>query len=62
MGTPAGVARLASLLPFTTALVAAFVPLAAGLYLATTTAWSLGERLVLARVVGSGAGGTPERS
>jgi YidC/Oxa1 family membrane protein insertase len=53
------VTRLTGFLPFTTALFAAFVPLAAGLYLATTTAWSLGERLVLAKVVASGAGGTP---
>jgi YidC/Oxa1 family membrane protein insertase len=51
-GVPFTVARLTGFLPFTTALVAAFVPLAAGLYLATTTAWSLGERLVLARLVG----------
>jgi YidC/Oxa1 family membrane protein insertase len=48
-GPDRGVAGLLSLLPFTTALVAAFVPLAAVLYLATTTAWSLGERLVLRR-------------
>ena len=48
---PATVKRLLSLLPFTTAVGVAFVPLAAGLYLATTTAWSLGERLVLRRVL-----------
>jgi YidC/Oxa1 family membrane protein insertase len=53
VGTPlsgAGMARLAGLLPFTTAVFAAFVPLAAALYLATTVAWTLGQRLVLRRV------------
>lgn len=54
-GTAAGVARLASVLPFTTAVVAAVVPLAAALYLATTTVWTLGERLVLRRVLGTSA-------
>jgi len=54
-GTHAAVARLASVLPFTTAVVAAFVPVAAALYLATTTAWTLGERLVLRRVLGTSA-------
>jgi YidC/Oxa1 family membrane protein insertase len=34
------------LLPFGTVLFAGFVPLAAGLYLLTTTAWSAGERHV----------------
>jgi YidC/Oxa1 family membrane protein insertase len=35
--------------PYLTMVFAAFLPLAAGLYLATTTAWTLGERLVLGR-------------
>jgi YidC/Oxa1 family membrane protein insertase len=38
------VARLA---PYFTMVIAAFVPLAAGLYLATTTAWTLAERMIL---------------
>jgi YidC/Oxa1 family membrane protein insertase len=38
------VARLA---PYATVVVAAFVPLAAGLYLVTTTAWTLAERMLL---------------
>jgi YidC/Oxa1 family membrane protein insertase len=45
-GTPAALIRL---LPFATVAIAAFVPLAAGLYLATSTAWTLAERAVLGR-------------
>jgi YidC/Oxa1 family membrane protein insertase len=48
---PAG--RTASLvgwvIPFASLVTAAIVPLAAGLYLLTTTAWTLGERTVLRR-------------
>ena len=40
-------AALARVLPFTTVAIAVFVPLAAGLYLATSTAWTLAERAVL---------------
>jgi YidC/Oxa1 family membrane protein insertase len=40
------VARLA---PFLTVVVAAFVPLAAGLYLVTSAAWTLAERTLLPR-------------
>lgn len=46
----AGMARLAGVLQFTTAVVAMFVPLAAALYLAVTVAWTLGQRLVLRRI------------
>ena len=45
-----GMARLAGVLQFTTAVFAVFVPLAAALYLATTVAWTLVQRLVLRRV------------
>lgn len=38
-----------SWLPFITVVFAAFVPLAAALYLVTTTAWTLAERAVLRR-------------
>lgn len=48
-----GMMRAMSFLPFLTAVVAGFVPLAAGLYLLTTTSWTLGERLVLSRVMHS---------
>lgn len=46
----AGMARLAGVLQFTTAVVAMFVPLAASLYLAVTVAWTLGQRLLLRRL------------
>ena len=44
-----GVTRMLSFMPFMTAVIALFVPLAATLYLMTTTAWTLAERLVLNR-------------
>jgi YidC/Oxa1 family membrane protein insertase len=47
-GAPAALARV---LPFATVAVAAFVPLAAGLYLVTTTACTLAERAVLGRAL-----------
>jgi YidC/Oxa1 family membrane protein insertase len=47
----AGVAgAVARLTPFVTVAIAAFVPLAAGLYLVTTTAWTLAERTLLRRL------------
>ena len=39
-------------LQFATAVVAVFVPLAAGVYLLTTVTWTLGQRVVLRRVYG----------
>ncbi|UYM03848.1 YidC/Oxa1 family membrane protein insertase [Solicola gregarius] len=47
-----GLTRALSFMPFMTAVIAAFVPLAAGLYLMTTTAWTLAERVVLNRLLG----------
>ena len=48
---------LTSLMPYLTAVFAAFLPLAGGLYLLTTTAWTLLERTVLRRVMpAAGAG------
>jgi hypothetical protein len=44
-------ARLMAYLPFGTVVVAAFVPLAAGLYLATTTAWTVAERTALRQFI-----------
>jgi YidC/Oxa1 family membrane protein insertase len=41
--------RLMRVLPFGTVLFAAYVPLAAGLYLLTTTAWTAAERAILWR-------------
>jgi YidC/Oxa1 family membrane protein insertase len=47
---PAGaLGRVLRLLPYGTVLVAAYVPLAAGLYLLTTTVWSAAERALLSR-------------
>jgi YidC/Oxa1 family membrane protein insertase len=48
-----GVMKTLSFMPFLTAVFALFVPLAAALYLATTTTWTLCERLVLNRVLGA---------
>jgi YidC/Oxa1 family membrane protein insertase len=45
------VAALGRLMPFGTVLMAAVLPLAAGLYLLTTTAWTLTERTILRRVM-----------
>jgi YidC/Oxa1 family membrane protein insertase len=42
------------LLPYSTLVLAAFVPLAAGLYLLTTTAWTAVERTVLRRRISPG--------
>ena len=48
---PAGraVSVVGWVIPFASLVTAAIVPLAAGLYLLTTTAWTLGERTVLRR-------------
>ena len=46
-------AAITRLLPFTTLVIAAFVPLAAGLYLLTSAAWTLAERTVLRRRIGA---------
>ena len=43
------IARLGRVLPYSTVVVAMFVPLAAGLYLLTTTAWTVAERAILGR-------------
>jgi YidC/Oxa1 family membrane protein insertase len=42
--------RLARFIPYATVVFAAFLPLASGLYLAATTAWTLGERTVWHRL------------
>lgn len=48
-GAPNGASILPRLLPFGTIATAAFVPLAAGLYLLTTTTWTVVERMILLR-------------
>jgi YidC/Oxa1 family membrane protein insertase len=44
------------ILPYTTIVIAAFVPLAAGIYLLTTTSWTVAERALLRRRVTAGPG------
>lgn len=59
----AGLTRILSFTPFVTAVVAAFVPLAAAIYLLVTVSWTLGERLILRRVLGAKSvapGASPE--
>jgi YidC/Oxa1 family membrane protein insertase len=52
-------AAVTRILPYTTLVIAAFVPLAAGLYLLTSAAWTLAERTVLRRRIAPAAtGGT----
>ncbi len=43
---PAGLGALSRIVPYTTVVIAAFVPLAAGIYLLTTTSWTAAERAV----------------
>jgi YidC/Oxa1 family membrane protein insertase len=49
-------AALARVVPYFTVAVAAFVPLAAGLYLLTTTAWTLAERALVQRTLAARPG------
>jgi YidC/Oxa1 family membrane protein insertase len=59
-GQPAGAAgALLRLLPYTTVLIAVFVPLAAGLYLLTSTAWAAAERALLRRRITPAATASP---
>lgn len=53
-----GMTRMLGFLPFMTVVIAAFVPLAAALYLMTTTGWTFAERLVLTRAHGLSGGGS----
>jgi YidC/Oxa1 family membrane protein insertase len=47
---PAGAGLLARVLPYSIVVIAAFVPLATGIYLITSTAWSLAERMLYPRL------------
>jgi YidC/Oxa1 family membrane protein insertase len=53
-GTVAVPPALTRVLPYATVAVAAFVPLAAALYLITSTAWTLAERVLLQRFAAGG--------
>ncbi|HMI24801.1 MAG TPA: hypothetical protein VK594_09975, partial [Streptosporangiaceae bacterium] len=48
----AGSGLLVRALPYLTVVIAAFAPLAAGIYLLTTLAWSLAERMLYSRPKG----------
>jgi len=48
---PAGVLRALSFLPYVTVVFAAFVPLAAAVYILTSTAWTVAERFTLRRLL-----------
>jgi YidC/Oxa1 family membrane protein insertase len=47
--TPGAGSAIAGVLPYVTVVMAAFVPLAAGLYLLTSTAWTAAERAIWRR-------------
>ncbi|KJK36336.1 hypothetical protein UK23_42195 [Lentzea aerocolonigenes] len=49
--TPGFMTGLVKVMPFMTILVAAYLPLAAGLYLLTTTTWTIAERALLYRIL-----------
>lgn len=53
--TAAGMLRLAAWLPFLSVVVSAFLPLAAVLYVTTSTVWTFAERTILRRVLPGGA-------
>jgi YidC/Oxa1 family membrane protein insertase len=49
--TPAGLLRTLSFLPYVTVIFAAFVPLAAAVYILASTCWTVGERFVVRRIL-----------
>lgn len=53
---------LGRLLPYSTVVIAAFVPLAAGLYLLTSTAWTATERALLRRRLTGSSRARPDRA
>ncbi len=55
---PGSPGLLVRALPYLTVVIAAFAPLAAGIYLLTTLAWSLAERMLYSRAKGWTALGT----
>lgn len=56
------VTRVLSFMPFMTAVFATYVPLAAALYLMTTTTWTLCERLTINRLLDVHPNGMPRKS
>jgi len=59
VSAPAGSGVLTRVLPYVTVVIAAFVPLAAGIYLLTSAAWSLAERRLFWRIAPAPAGAAP---
>lgn len=53
-GQSATLGALGRILPYSTVIIAAFVPLAAGVYLLATTSWTAAERLFLIRRLNRG--------
>lgn len=51
------IAAVAKIMPFVNLVIAAFLPLAGGLYLVATTAWTVAERTVLGRRITARAAG-----
>jgi YidC/Oxa1 family membrane protein insertase len=56
-GAGSALGVLGRVLPYLTVVIAAFAPLAAAVYLLTSTAWGVGERWVFARAQREGTGG-----
>jgi YidC/Oxa1 family membrane protein insertase len=59
-GQAAGLGALTRLLPYLTVVFAAFVPLAAGIYLLVSTAWSLAERRLFRRITAPAPAAEPQ--
>ena len=53
-GAPGALGVVGKVLPYITIVIAAFAPLAAGIYLVTSTAWSVAERWVFSRPARAG--------
>ncbi len=61
-GATGALGAMTRLLPYTTLVIAAFVPLAAGIYLLTTAAWTVAERRLLRRTCRTAAISQPPTS
>jgi len=59
-GQATGLGALTRLLPYLTVVFAAFVPLAAGIYLLVSTAWSLAERRLFRRITAAAPAAVPQ--
>jgi len=57
---PAGLVRMLSFLPYVTVVFAAFVPLAAAVYILTSTSWTVAERYLLRRLLDPASPSRPD--